>query len=262
MDCRDVEERIETGEALGADARAHLAECEACRGLADAGPELPRALGALSPAAAPIDAVALEAALRGQVAEERGIGARMRSWPRSVRLGVVLGLLALDVAIFGGLWLRRDWAEFPAWRMTFLLGSQTFVLFVATWEAMRPAYRPARSQKETIALVIAAALLPASLALLPELPTPFDFSYGRVGWFCFTIGVAQGVSLLMLVGHLDRSEGALVPFLYALVAAGLLAQIGLTLHCPVNDRWHLLTGHASVPIGLLLGALALRRRTR
>src|SRR6185503_6361963 len=140
-----------------------------------------------------------------------------------------------------------------------LLGSHALVLLVAMWEAMRPVYRAARSPA---LLVAAATLLPASLTLLPELPTSFSFSYGRLGWFCFTTGVVQGLSMLVLLGLVDRSEGQLGPLLLAVVAGGMLAQIGLTLHCPVNDRWHLLSGHASVPVGLLIGALALRRRVR
>jgi hypothetical protein len=261
MDCREVESRVEDGVPLGAEAEAHLVDCEACRGLASAGPELPRALSGLGQVAAP-DLSAIEAGVRADLAAETGLGASVRSWARGARMLLVVGLLGLDALVFGTLFLRPDWDAVPLWRIGVVLAAHALVLLVAMWEAMRPVHRPARSGAQTVALVAVSALLPAAFLALPELPTPMPFSYFRVGCLCFGSGVAQAVVLLLLLGLIDRSGGRLRPFLFAAVAGGLLGQIGLTLHCAINDRWHLLSGHATVPLGLLLGVLALRRRLR
>jgi hypothetical protein len=42
----------------------------------------------------------------------------------------------------------------------------------------------------------------------------------------------------------------------------VLGQIGLSFECPINFPLHLLTGHATVPIGMLLGAKLWRRMAR
>jgi hypothetical protein len=259
MECQEVEQRTADEVPLGPEGEAHVAGCEACRSLVAAGPALPRALGALaSPPTLPVR----EPDVRAELAADRGIVSTVRSWSRPARMGIVAAIVALDALLAGTVLSRRDLDDYPRWRLFGLTVVHVAVLFVVMWEAMRPAYRPARSRGETAALLAFAVILPSAFLLLPELPTPVAFSYGRVGWFCFSMGVAQAVAVLILFGLVDRSAGQLRPFLLAAVAGGLLSQVGLTLHCPVNDRLHLFTGHALVPLGLLLGVLALGRRLR
>jgi len=215
--------------------------------------------------AAPVDLAALERGLRDHLDRERGPLAWLRSRSRPAR---VLLLLGFAVAVAALTWLvagRADLATYPRTRMIATLAWFAAAAGAAAWLALRPIYLP-RPARSTTALVLGFAVLgPLVTAVLPAAPTAaaiiaaenlWSWAYG-----CFACGVTAGLAALLFARAVDRG-GSLATGQLALAAAaaGLVGNAALQLHCPINQPLHLLLGHATVPLGLLLGALLVRRR--
>jgi hypothetical protein len=208
-----------------------------------------------------IDLAALEQAIRGQLEHERGVRAWLRSRSRPARLAMALGFAAL-VGVAMLLFAHRgDLPTYPQARMLLELAWFVAGTGAAAWLALRPIYLP-RPSGGVVAAVAAFALAgPIVAALLPEVPTS---AYHRAyhSWRalgCFGIGTATSLLAFVLARALDRGgthgAGQLV---LAAAAAGLVGNVALQLHCPINYPGHLLLGHATVPLGLVLGALGAR----
>jgi hypothetical protein len=210
-----------------------------------------------------VDLAALARAVQDDLARERGPMAWLRARSRPVRLALLALLVALDAFWFHHFMLRGDFATYAPVRLGTMLGICVLLIFAAAWQALRPLWQPPAPAWVTRLLVGLGLLVPVVFALLPEVPTarPGDFAYASYGWWCFSTGIAQAAAALLLLRVLDRrGRGADAGALLAVVAGGMLGMIGLLLYCPINYPLHLLTGHATVPLALVVGAW-LRRAT-
>jgi hypothetical protein len=205
------------------------------------------------------DTRALEAAVMGRIAAERGPVARLRSLSRPARFGLLVAVVAVCAAVFALFLLRRDLDGYPPARMAVAVGGYGGLLLAAAWLALRPLYLPDRPGARRVLLVLGLAL-PFVLALLPELPTARAATaalHARWATFCFLDGALVAAAILVLGRVLDRGgPGASL----AALAAGLAGALMLHIHCPLNYPLHLLVGHAMVPVAALAAGALLSRR--
>lgn len=200
----------------------------------------------------------LFAAVEEDIAAERGAAAWLRARPTWQRLTVaaLIALIILGAVVVT--WARIDLAVFPRPRLAIDLALLAVAAAPALWLALRPLHLPRLPSWTTtavIAVAVAAAAVVASLppahALHPEsLRGVGDDLAGRA-LACFIFGSVVALPMLVSVMALDRSPGLAVT---ALVAAGLIGDLALALHCPLVSPTHLLVGHFTVP--LLFAALA------
>jgi len=263
MDCAEIERELMAGRPVaGAEAEAHLAACPACRYLAEEGATLLPALANGEHAAGAVDLAALEAAVAGDLRAETGPVARVRELPRALRFLLLTILMGLE-ALFMVTYLRRaDWASYPVWRMAVIAGAFAFVALALAWLALRPLYLRPLSPGAERAIFGVAIVLPFLVALLPVLPTIkiSFFTYPGFTFRCFAYASCLALFVILLGRLLDRG-GHVSRFvsLSASVAGAYTGLLCLQLECPVNDPIHLVTGHATVPLGLLIGTLIFRR---
>jgi len=209
-----------------------------------------------------MDLTALERAVRADVARERGARAWLRSRSPALRLVLALGfamLLAVTVLVVRA---RGDLHTYPVWRMGLTLGWFGLAAGASAWLALRPVYLPRPSARLVIGLAAFALAGPLVTALLPAVPTDETLHAHRsaLAGGCFTIGALAGVVTLLLARLLDRGgPHGPGPLVLAAAAAGLVGNVALQLHCPINFPAHLLLGHATVPMALVLATLLVRR---
>lgn len=204
----------------------------------------------------PMDLTALEQAVRADLDRERGVVAWLRSRSTPARLGVALGFVALVALLVLLVAARHDLHVYPLARLLLMLGWFVVAAGACAWLALRPAYLP-RPSAGVVAAVAAFALFgPVAFALLPEVHT--NELRGHAG-ICFGIGTIAGGLALLFARALDRGAHGTGQVVLAAAAAGLLANIALALHCPVNHLGHLLFGHATVPFALVVGTWIARR---
>jgi hypothetical protein len=204
----------------------------------------------------------LERALHADLERERGPLAWLRSQSRPVRLGILLlvassiALLTLHVAP------RPDLAGYPRLRMIVTLAWFAIGVGGTAWVALRPIYLP-RPERGVVALVAAfAGLGPVVTSLLPAAPMEHAYAHQLWPWAygCFAAGTTASLAVLLAARAIDRGGAlSLGQIVLASLAAGLVGNVALQLHCPVNYPLHLLLGHATVPVGLVLGTWFARR---
>lgn len=195
---------------------------------------------------------------------EKGLMATLRDRPTPQRIALVLLLTGLLVGVTAAAAPRGELADYPIVRMAIVLVALSGVTGVAIWRLLRPLHLPKPSTASTRLLLVAGVLAPTVAALWPL--------YGHVGHDpghgmafavgcgrCMAFGAVMGAPVLALATLMRRSrvDGAAVVAL-AGVAAGLVGNLTLQLHCPVTDPIHLLLAHAS--LALILGVVALRWR--
>ncbi len=218
-----------------------------------------RALDADS--AVPLDADALFADIAGDIAAESGPVAWLRSLPtpRRLALGAVLTLGVVGVAF--GFFGRVDWALYPLDRMVSELAGMVIVFAVAAWMTLLPAYRVAPAAGRVWALGLVGLGLPFVLAALPMAHGAHAASLEGAGadlvpraLECFASGVGAALPVLLLLVALDRGgQTQRTRVVFAGLAAGMAGVMALQVHCPITQPVHLLSGHASVVVGLLAG---------
>ncbi|HKA90311.1 MAG TPA: hypothetical protein VKE22_21765 [Haliangiales bacterium] len=253
MDCAEVEDSLASGRRLGPAAEAHVRACEACRSLVEDGGTLAASLREAAATSLPPDPVA---GLDELLARERGARGRLRSLPRPHRLGIVAALVA---ALAAGVLLaapRADLDTFPRLRLLLAVGGFAALALLSAWHALRPIYLPPAAAWATWTVLGLGLAGPLVWAKLPEVPTmPLKIDGLAPVWMahCFFLGVVSGGALVLLVRGLDRGgrTGADMALLGA-AFGGLVGNVGLLLFCPINFPLHLLLGHATVPIGLIL----------
>jgi len=264
VDCQAFEDTLASGRDLGREGDAHVRECEACRSLVEDGGTLAASLrdaAALSVPAVPTDG--LEALL----ARERGVRARLRGLSRVHRVGIAAAFLA---ALALGVLLalpRRDLDVFPRVRLILAVGGFAALALLATWHALRPIYLPPAPpwiSWSVLAVGLGGPLLWAALPEVATVPLPIDGMAPVWMAHCFLLGMVSGGALVLLVRGLDRGGRPGVDMaLLGAAFGGLTGNVGLILNCPINYPLHLILGHATVPVGIILAvAIAMRASRR
>jgi len=261
--CRELHARLRAGQAVGPDVAAHFAECEPCRALAAEEARVARALGSTEPAR---DLGELFAGVTAAISAERGVRAWLRAFPTRIRVTsavAVAALLGLAVFIFAR---RVDFAVYPVGRMALALGLLALGLVTAILRSLRPLQHAPGPRGADHLLVGLGVLAVSILALLAPAHQAHPASLagaGRDMWAraaaCFALGTILGVPLAAALFALDRG-GTRRAAVLAVLAAGLLGNLTLQLHCPIVAAPHLLLGHAAI-VPVLLVAIVLWRRS-
>ncbi len=263
MDCPELEDTLASGRRLGPEAEAHIRACEACRSLVEDGGTLAvslRELAAIS--VPPMATTGLDALL----ARERGLRGRLRSLPRIHRVGIAAALVAALAAVVLVAVPRSDLDIYPRLRLLLAVGGFAVLALLATWHALRPLYLPPAPAWVSWTVFALGLAGPLAWAALPEMPTltPKIDALSPV-WMahCFLLGLVSGGALVLLVRGLDRGGRAGVDMaLLGAAFGGLVGNVGLLLLCPINFPLHLVLGHATVPVGLILAVAIATRATR
>ena len=253
--CLEVREALDRGEPLSAAAEAHAAGCPVCAlRSAELGPALP------SPED---DAEALFSAVETNVAAERGFVAWLRSLPTRARTVTAALWVSALVALVAVTMPRTRFAPLPADRVVLVVTVLAALLAVALRLGLRPLQVAPPGTALSVVGFVAGLVAPFLFALGPS-PSPFGdipgvtFVQATVG--CFVLGalvggfVVVGLRLLDRGGHRSREAA-----LFAATAGGLAANAALELHCPATAPAHLLLGHASVALVLVLVYGGMRR---
>lgn len=133
---------------------------------------------------------------------------------------LMLGLFALNALVFS-VGLRGPHEPPVRWKMTLAIGAGLLVPIVLS-------------------------LLPG-LWLDPELPAEPEI------FMCVIPGLVTGIIVAVLVWLLQRSTAPIWGrLLSVMVGGGITGFAMLQLHCPARDAEHLLVGHASVGVAMVL----------
>lgn len=211
--------------------------------------ELARAVDA-GRAAADFDG--LYAALRSDIARERGWRAWLRERSATARLLGASGVIAALCALCALGFARRDLAEYPSERMALSLAAMGLLLLVSLMVALRPLQRPGLPRWAAPAAASASLLALAALYLVSPLEpyAVLDAASLRPALICLAIGLALGVPVYAVIALLDRGGARRAMPMAA--AAGLAANLMLHIHCPSTQSWHLMLGHFGAAALLLL----------
>lgn len=231
------------------------------------GATLERALPAApAPSVAELDA--LFGQIEGAAARDRGLRAWLRSRSTPARWMATVLLVVAIVAAEALFKPRPDLGVYPALRMGIALGAMGLLAFLALGVGLRPLHRPASPRWLTGLILLAGAVVPLALAVLP--PAHLDHPAALVGGgpdlvryalACFLYGGVLGLPVVGLLLVLDRGgHVGLVRAGAASLAAALAANLALQAHCPIVAPGHLVLGHASLAFVYPALYVALSRR--
>jgi hypothetical protein len=259
VDCSRIRDAFRAGRSLDDPASAaHVSACSRCAELVADEARLGRALGAPPP-----DVPAqphLWAAIERDVRAETGVRAWLRSRPTSQRVALAAGVVVLAALLArrevgGGSWARPG-AEPWLWLASFA------VLAAASLAVLlRPLGRSSLSRPAVWAVLASSLALPVAHALSSEEASQFGVGSGvaRGALGCFLYGLGLALPFVLLVLLLDRSDRLTARGLVLVAGAGaLVANLGLLLHCGLDQQEHLLAGHAPIGLAFLLGLFTVR----
>ncbi len=203
------------------------------------------------------------AELRRRKDRERGLAHLLRSRPTPQRVGIAAAGVALVGGYFALFRARPDWAEYPEGRMWIAAGLFGGLAVASLGRSLRPMHRPLPTWAGLVAAGLVAAFV---MAGAPAAHTNHHASIGGVGpellpaaVKCLVVGLASGLPVFLLARWLDRgAHNALSRVLLAAGAAGLAGNLVLQMSCPMTSPAHLLLGHATTGVLLLLAAFGLR----
>ena len=177
------------------------------------------------------------------------------------QIALVAGVGALLISFSGAFILGHDALEAFDWRTWFMLGISFAMAFSGTtWAAaqwMSPSGR-ASFWRPVLALVLAIC----GLAMGSQL----DMFVASWAGLCLSIGsmfsLATGLFLLLIFRRTAPIMRQRVSTAVG-VLSGFSGFLAIQLHCPINEFWHMLTGHALLPIiwgliGYFVSRLAFR----
>jgi Negative regulator of sigma F len=273
LDCRDVRDALVRGEVPeGPEVQAHLGGCPACAYILADHALLGRELGRGDPGGAPaVELSALLGQVEQSIQSERGVRARLRSLSTPWRIACALaavGVVAGFVLVFKP---RPDLSAYPIDRMALTVAFYALLIGGAFALELRPLQRRALPGWVRPLLAVVALAVPVVFALAPspEVAAPamrMTGSFAHLTFGCFMFGTGLAVPVLVLLFLLDRrAHGTWGVVVLAAAAGGLVANLGLALHCPARNVAHILLGHASIGVVLVVAyvlALALRKRHR
>jgi hypothetical protein len=202
--------------------------------------------------------------LHATLARKRGPATELREAPTALRIFVALGAVVL-VVLFHVAWRRRpDLGVYPMDALLVAVVSSGLLLGAALVVGLRPLQRSPLPRWQRYTLVAAALALPVILATRPRVHRDHALSLGGANFWeqaaaCGSYGLLLALPLLVVCWALDRGEHRSLPnALLAAGAAGISANLALELHCPITDPLHLVAGHASIGIVLVIGYALLR----
>ena len=252
IDCVEVRESLFGGRPLSAAEAEHAASCPVCsRALGDGG--------------APLDPADLFAEVEGAVQRDRGFTGWLRALPTPVRL--IAAIDSAAVFILAMVLVRPRWAfgPMPLFRVVPVVGVLALELGVVLWLALRPLQAAPPNRRLVLGSIVAGLVVPVLFALVPAaLPghaEPPDMTRAIVT--CFLFGAVPGGLLVFALRALDRNaHGGTDVAILAAVGGGLAGNAALELHCPSAAPLHLLLGHATVGIALVVLYGTIRRTGR
>lgn len=255
MDCREVRDALLRGEIPeGPEVQAHLGGCPACNALLADQAALGQRLGQGEPLEPAFALTSLLAEVEQSLGRERGVRAWLRSLSTPWRIACALGSVGVVAAFVLVYRPRPDLSAYPIDRMALTVAFYALLIGGAFALELRPLQRRALPRWVRPVLAGIALLVPVAFAFAPSaevvaVHVPGSFMHLALG--CFMFGLALTVPVLVLLFSLDRrahrSFGVVV---LAAAAGGLVANLGLALHCPITNVAHVLVGHAT--IGLIL----------
>jgi hypothetical protein len=250
LDCVDIREALFSGRPLSASEAEHAASCPVC---SQALPE--------GDAAEP--AGKLFAEVEAAVQEERGPAAWLRSLPTPVRVFIGIDVAAVAVGMTTLIWPRSAYGPVPTARIVTAVVVLGTLYVLVLRQALRPLQAAPANRRHVAAIFAAGLVVPLLFAIFPA-DGPADTAYQamRTAAACFWFGAAPGAVLVMALRLLDRGAHAVGDVaLLAAVGGGLVGNAALELHCPSTAPLHLLLGHATVGVALVL-FYAMRARAR
>jgi hypothetical protein len=254
--CLEVHEARAKGDSLSGRAVAHAAECPVCRAPVQEEDEGPGG-----------DRADLFAAVRAKVDDERGASAWLRSLATRKRVLGAAAWVALLVTIIGVTLPRGRFAPWPMSRVVLVVSVLAALLALTLRFGLRPLQAAPPPVGLSVACFAAGLLAPFLFALGP-FPTRFEgipgVSFAEATSGCFVLGGVTGALVVLALRALDRGgHRSREPALFAAAAGGLAANAALELHCPATAPAHLLLGHATVALTLVLAYGVLwRQRAR
>jgi hypothetical protein len=192
-----------------------------------------------------------------------------RSTPERLFFVSIVALAVVAFVLVAG--RRADWDAFPLSRRMMSLGGLSILAFGALLIGVgRPDASSSRARLGVFACIcfgtlFATALLPAAHDATHAHPESFEGAgadfWTRAGG-CFLFGSLLSVPILILFVLVQRDRISVGAYFAGAISAGLVANVGLSIHCPLVNRLHLLVGHASIPIALftVLTFSVIRRR--
>lgn len=252
VNCVDVREARLRGAELSPEANEHARQCPICSANADEGG------GATS------ELDELFQGVQSGLANEKGVIAWARSRSTTTRILVAAGSVAVLVALSAIGIPRTRFAPIPAERVLVAVGALSVLAAILLRVGLRPAHVPAPPDRSLLMIIAASLLLPVATALLPVGAHAFDHyvqytkTQATVG--CFVIGAFTGVLVVLVLRALDRTAHDSRPAsVLAAVTGGVAGNLALEFHCPVTAPAHLLLGHATVGLMLVLAYGLMRK---
>lgn len=162
------------------------------------------------------------------------------------QIALLAGAMATAVALSGGWMLGSDIPDSFRWQTWALLGLSFAMAFSgATWAAaqwMSPSGR-ASFWRPLLGLILACV----GLGLGSEL----DVFIPSFAALCLSIGSGFSLVTGLILLFVFRRTAPMMRQRVA-VAAGVLSGfagfLAIQIHCPINEFWHMLVGHAMLPV--------------
>ncbi len=260
--CSEIRDAFRAGHLPeGPEVSDHVADCESCSELFADEAQLGRALASNEPVPAPEKE--LWASLERSLTAEVGPRAWLRSRPTRVRGGLLVAAGALGVASAAAK-LRPDFATYPALSLATWLALFSLAALAMVRLLLPSPGRPAVADAAKGVALLVALVLPALYALGLMEPVAsavgHDPSFLRHAFGCFSYGAMLSLPVLIVAWSVERHER--LPLGNALLAgglAGLVANLALLFHCPMNERSHLVLGHATIGFVVAIAVAMLSR---
>jgi hypothetical protein len=249
MDCGRIRDAFRTGDVpAGPDVAAHVKDCAQCTELFADGAKLGRAL-AVSP---PTPSVGRDmwVDVEKRLGAEVGPRAFFRSRPTPQRLGLAAVAAVPAVAVGLRSYFSRDGAEHAGSPWAWVFAYAVLVLVCAALLFL-PLGRPRPPRVARVGVGLFALTLPAAYVLVASVAESSAISPKSTSCLFFGLGLALPfAAMVWLLDRADRTSAA--GALLVAAGAGLVGNVALTLHCAADDRSHLLFGHASVGVAVLM----------
>lgn len=253
--CVDVREARLRGAELSPEAAAHAEGCPVCS-----------ADGA-NGHGAPDQLEDLYQGIQRQLQRERGVSAWLRSRRTPTRLLIGASWVAGLTALSGWLIPRTRFAPVPVERVVLIMTALSVLAAALLRVGLRPAQASPPNDRAVVFGLAAGLSFPVVAAFLPAGLHPFDhyveYTQTQATVGCFVIGAVTGALVVAMLRALDRfSHQTRLGSLVAAVTGGVAGNLALELHCPVTAPAHLLLGHATVGLALVLAYGVVRRPAR